>query len=163
MNALKLQIEEFEDINFNLFAIHTQLEDFRLAYFINKILQIKLVKSRTDIVVENKKNEINFSRFLFEDIKNDSYWDLFQNKSKVYNFQKSTSLELFQDLNTKYLSNSYLISEYKKVDYFLKIDVNNNFLNNNEILNLIQSIGRVSTVYSIETSTLKSKNNLIFQ
>lgn len=163
MNALKLQIEEFEDVNFNLFAIHTQLEDFRLAYFINKVLQIRLVKSRNDIVVENKKNEINFSRFTFEDIKNDSYWDLFQNKSKVYNSQKSSGLDLFQDLNTKYLSNSYLISEYKKVDYFLKIDQNNDVLKNNEILNLIQSIGRVSTVYSVETENLKSKNNLIFQ
>jgi hypothetical protein len=163
MNALKLQIDEFEDVNFNLFAIHTQLEDFRIAFFINKVLQIHLIKNKNDIVVNSKNKEINFSHFLYEDEANDSNWDLFQNKSKVYNQMKLNNLDLFQGLNTKYQTNSYLISEYKKVDYFLKINQYNFVLKNNEIINLIQSIERVSAVYLVETENLKSKNNLIFQ
>lgn len=163
MNALKLQIDELDEVNFYLIAIHTQLEDYRLAYFINKLLNINLSKSKNDIVVENKKVEIIFTRFLFEDSKNDFYWDLCQNKSKYINLQRGNEFDLFKDLNQKYATNSYLIPEYKKADYFLKIDNYESSIKFNEIIRFLQSIDKISTAYSIETENLKSKNNLIFQ
>jgi hypothetical protein len=32
----KLDLGDFDEIDYNLIAIHTSLEDFRLAYFINQ-------------------------------------------------------------------------------------------------------------------------------
>ena len=40
----RLYIDEFETINYSLVAIHTNLEDYRLAYFINENLNLKLKK-----------------------------------------------------------------------------------------------------------------------
>ena len=36
----KLHIDEFDEVDYELIAIHTSLEDYRLAYFLNKKLPI---------------------------------------------------------------------------------------------------------------------------
>ena len=41
----KLQIVDFLSIDYELIAIHTSIEDYRLAYFLNKELEIKLSKN----------------------------------------------------------------------------------------------------------------------
>jgi hypothetical protein len=161
MNALKLHIDEFDDENFQLFAIHTQLEDYRLAYFINKNIGINLSKSKNEILVKNNKVEASFSRFFYEDLKKDVNWDLIKNKSHIYN-QQANSQDLFGEVNAKFSTNIYLLPEYKKVDYFLKIDTNDGSIKNIEILNFINTIDHISTVYKVDLENLKSKNNLIF-
>jgi hypothetical protein len=161
MNALKLNIDEFDDTNFHLIAIHTQLDDYRLAYYINKVLAIHLSKSNNEISIKNKKGECSFSRFIYEDLEKDIFWDLFKNKNRIVN-QEENNQDLFEQINAKFSTNIYLLPEYKKVDFFLKIDTSESILKNNETLNLVNSIDRVSTVYSIDIENLKSKNNLIF-
>jgi len=46
MGNLKLSIEEFEEDDFFIIAIHTPLEDYRLAYFLNLNLEIFLSKNK---------------------------------------------------------------------------------------------------------------------
>ncbi len=159
MNALKLHIDEFEEANFFLLAIHSQLDDYRLAYFINKNLDLKLSKSKNEIFIKNRNGETSFSRFLFEDEKNDFFWDLFENKSNLINLNNT---ELFGNANAKIQSIAYLLPEHKKVDYFLKIDSNESYINIPKIIQKLNTLNRVSTVYNIETKNLKSKHNLIF-
>jgi hypothetical protein len=55
-----------------------------------------------------------------------------------------------------------LIPEYKKVNYFLKIENEENNVNIKDILVNIQKVPQVVTVYDVDATTLKSKNNLIF-
>ena len=45
----RLDLDEFDEIDYYLMAIHTSLEDYRLAYFINKNLPINLSKSKHEI------------------------------------------------------------------------------------------------------------------
>ena len=52
MAVHKLDFEDFDEINYQLVAIHTSLEDYRLAYFINQKLPINL---------RNNKNEIHIN------------------------------------------------------------------------------------------------------
>ena len=47
----KLQIDEFDDIDYELIAIHTSLDDYRLAYFLNQKLPILLGKSKIEIQI----------------------------------------------------------------------------------------------------------------
>lgn len=161
MNALKLHIDEFEDENFQLIAIHTQLEDYRLAYFINKKIGLNLSKSKIEILVKNNKVETSFSRFFYEDLKNEVNWNLLKNKNYIYSQQENT-LDLFKETNAQFTKNIYLLPEYKKVDFFLKINLPDSTTTNNEILNILNTIEHVSTVYEINLANLKSKNNLIF-
>ena len=61
-----------------------------------------------------------------------------------------------------YSTTSYLIPEKKKVDFFLKIEgCNNEEFIQNLVLEL-NKISQIITSYAIETTTLKSKENLIF-
>ena len=45
----KLDLGEFDEIDYYLIAIHTSLEDYRLAYFINQKLPVNLSKSENEI------------------------------------------------------------------------------------------------------------------
>ena len=53
--------------------------------------------------------------------------------------------------------------EYKKVDFFLKIDEELNQKDLNLLVNAISQIPQVRAVYKIDTDLLKSKQNLIFE
>ena len=50
----RLYIDDFETINYSLIAIHSNLDDYRLAYFINKSLNLELKKNEKDIPIETK-------------------------------------------------------------------------------------------------------------
>ena len=79
----KLHLEEFDEIDYQLIAIHSSLEDYRLAYYINQNLPINLKKENCNIQISNKEGETQFTRFVFEDSK-DIVWNLVQNKNDVF-------------------------------------------------------------------------------
>ena len=45
----KLHVDDFYDDSFSLIAIHCSLEDYRLAYLLNKHLNISLVRKPQDL------------------------------------------------------------------------------------------------------------------
>jgi hypothetical protein len=157
----KLHLEEFDEIDYQLIAIHSSLEDFRLAYYINQNLPINLKKENCNIQISNKEGETQFTRFVFEDSK-DIVWNLVQNKNDVFVPSQSSNQGLFAETNNKFSTKIYLIPEFKKVDYFLKIENGEVNIDVSKITNCIKKIERVSTVYAVEVEKIKSKNNLIF-
>jgi hypothetical protein len=56
----------------------------------------------------------------------------------------------------------YLLPEFKKVDYFLKIENLGEVLNLNNIQSQLNTIENISTIYVVERDKIKSKYNLIF-
>lgn len=162
----RLSIDEFDEINYELIAIHTSLEDYRLAYFINQKFPILLSKNLEEIPARHKEGDTWFSRFTFEHPEQENAWNLIQNKTEIKVSQKkAASGDLFSNTSgmisvTQATARLYLLPEFKKVDYFLKIE--NPDENTETIVGKLNTIERVSTVYSIDVSQLKSKNNLIF-
>ena len=156
----RLYIDEFEAINYSLIAIHTDLEDFRLAYFINKNLTVNLKKNRQDISINTANGETHFSSFIFEDFKKNLSFNLFENMNKI-EIESDEKFDLFAETALTNFKNVYLLPEFKKVDYFLKID-HLNAINENEIINSLKEISQIVTVYNIEIEKIKNKNNLIF-
>lgn len=157
----KLHLEEFDEIDYQLIAIHSSLEDYRLAYYINQNLPINLQKENSNIQISNKEGETQFTRFVFEDSK-DIAWNLVQNKNDVFVPSQNSNQGLFAETNNKFSTKIYLIPEFKKVDYFLKIKNGEVQIDVSKIINCIKKIERVSTVYAVEVEKIKSKNNLIF-
>lgn len=140
--------------DYYLIAIFSVLEDYRLAYFLNEILQIQLKREEYDFNFSKKDGD--FSVFNFEDINTFNYWTLISNK-QIFDIDVSNSPNLFQEISNTYV----LIPEKKKVDYFIKIEGD---FNSNEIQLLIKkinSIHQVITSYEIDPNTLKSKDFLI--
>jgi len=158
----KVYIEDFEEVDYHIIAIHTSLEDYRLAYFLNRDLEICLSKSTVDIQFQVKKGKTSFARFTFEDEKKVINWDLIQNKNEVVGVENNAIQDLFSNTKNNFSSSAYLLSEFKKVDFFLKIENAANEINVSEIVSKINAIDNINMVYSIDKENIKSKNNLIF-
>ena len=155
----KLQLEDFDQVDYDLVAIHTTLEDYRLAFKINRELEILLSKNDEEIPIEINKHKTSFSRFTFEDEIAMMTWDLIQNKQEIELPVDSKTTSLFEDnLVTTQVN---LINELKKVDYFLKIE-HDGQVKTKEIITQIKKIDLISTVYEVDANEIKSKNNLIF-
>ena len=158
----KLDLGEFDEIDYYLIAIHTSLEDYRLAYFINQKLPVNLSKSENEIQIKIKEGEINFSRFYYNDEENTASWNLIQNVNEVIHIKDTNTQNLFSNVTMEVATKAFLLPEFKKVDYFLKIENNEDTLDISNVQLILNTIENVSTVYIVETSLIKSKNNLIF-
>jgi hypothetical protein len=158
-----LDLGEFDEIDYHLIAIHTSLEDYRLAYFINQKLPINLGKNKNEIQINIKEGETKFSRFFYHDAEKGISWNLIQNKNEVIQ-QKNDNRQnnLFSNISMEVSTKVYLLPEFKKADYFLKIENLEDDLNITAIQVLLNTIDSISTAYTVETNKIKSKNNLIF-
>ena len=158
MTISKLNLEDFCNEVFSLFAIHTDLDDYRLAYFLNKHLGINLFRKAFDLDFVNSKG--NFSVFEYIDQTNFLKWSLISN---IYNYNfsaKASNDDLFVESNNL-VQKVNLLTEYKNVNYLLKIENNESQVDLEAIAKEIKSIPQVITLYDINKD-LKNKENLIF-
>ena len=155
MGVFKLQLEDFNTAEYELIAIHTSIEVTKLAFLLNKYLDTRLHFFDT-IDKTEKKEKGSFDRFLFFDTESETSWNLIENKSIIKVENNSNSL--FED----YEQYMYMIPEYKKVDFVLKIDTEDNFINIDEINQKISTINSISASYTIDKNKIKTKSNLIF-
>lgn len=162
MAVHKLDFGEFDEIDYHLIAIHTSLEDYRLAYFINQKLLINLSKNKNEIQINIKEGETKFSRFYYYDEEKAVSWNLVQNKNEVIQQKNDNGQGLFSNVSMEVSTKVYLLSEFKKVDYFLKIENAAEEINLASIQALLNTIDNISTSYVVETDKIKAKNNLIF-
>jgi hypothetical protein len=156
----KLNLDEFDEDDYDLIAIHSSLEDYRLAYFINQKFPVLLHKSKDEIQINVKEGETRFARYVFENTEKEICWNLIQNKNDISIPRQNDNQDLFADTGIEMVKKVYLLPELKKVDYFLKIE--NPAQTIESITNKINTIDRISAVYTVDTRKIKSKNNLIF-
>lgn len=157
MAVHKIQIVDFSSIDYELIAIHTSIEDYRLAYFLNKELNTKLCKKIQNIAIETPEGESAFNHFFYDDDKKDIQWSLIENKTSIISTHKK-STGFFENIEV----NVYLLPEYKKADFLLKIENVDSYFKIKEVTKKIESINHVSMSYLLDVDSLKSKNNLIF-
>jgi hypothetical protein len=153
----KIQINDFISDDYELIAIHSTLEDYKLAFLLNSVLGTQLKKNNSNIEIAIPEGKSSFSNFLFDDKKNDVVWSLIENKTTITT-SKNKSSQLFDNVEITV----FLIPEFKKADYLLKIENIDYDFDEEEMIEKMLSIKNISTVYTIETTNLKSKNNLIF-
>ncbi|MBF4483788.1 IPExxxVDY family protein [Flavobacterium sp. CSZ] len=158
----RLDLDEFDEIDYYLMAIHTSLEDYRLAYFINKNLPINLSKSKNEIHAQTKEGEANFSRFFYYDAEKTVSWNLIQNKNEIISTSRNDSQDLFSNETSEVSTTIHLLPEFKKVDFFLKIENSEEALDFSEIQQQLNTIESIAAIYAVDTDKIKSKNNLIF-
>ena len=156
MQIHSLDLDDFCEEEYSLIGIHTALEDFKLAYLLNKSLCTSFYKSRENLNFQNQRKKASFSIFNYTSVKYGFDWFLIANSSKRENQTESNELLLISETKT------YLIPEKKKVDFFLKISGDLAYSFVLEIVDKIKKIDQVITSYSIDKNTLKSKDFLIF-
>ena len=154
----KLKLNPFPSSeNFHFFSIYSSLEDFRMAYSLNKTFKINLERKKLDIY-ENHKNA-HFSQYEFVDETNFLTWKLINNKTKANYKDESLSSSLFQD-NYNMDVNVSLFEEIKDIDYILSIE---NILSKNFVTKVLNKLLEIEGLIMAQVSTkiLKNKENLI--
>jgi hypothetical protein len=155
----KLLVDDFYDASFSLIAIHCRLEDYRLAYLLNKHLELNLRRKEHDL--DYNYFDASFVIYEWEDEKVDSVWNLVSNVCKKEESALQSSGSLF-DNQTTVTRTVNLLPELKTVDYLIKVSNEDRHFNEKLTLNKIQSIPQVITTYSIDVNKIKSKDHLIF-
>lgn len=159
MAVQKLILDDFiDEQDYALIGIHCSIEGYRLAYFLNEYIGLKLTRKSADL---DFSNQVHYPIYEWCDNRKLVTWHLVSNTCKIKMTVNEKAGTLFTESGS--VKNYHLIPEYQKVNYFLK--VSSDFTNYNKqklILNKIQNIPQIVTAYNIRPETLKSKNNLIF-
>lgn len=162
MAVLKLHLDEFDEVDYDLIAIHSSLEDYRISYFINQTLPVHLKKSKEEISILVQEGEAFFPKFIYDDQIHDIQWSLVPNQTDIVTAAQERRNGLLGTADWEVFRKVHLISELKRVDYFLKIENNHNYFSVSKMVAELKSINRISTVYAVDPENIKSKNNLIF-
>ena len=113
----KIQINDFVSDDYELIAVHSSLDDYKLAYMLNKELGVQLSKNLAYVEIAIPEGKSAFSNYIFDDEKNDVVWTLIENKTTIINSNKQTT-SLFEQVDITV----FLLPEFKKADYLIKIE-----------------------------------------
>jgi hypothetical protein len=140
MKRSKLIIEY--EYDFTLYGLISLVKGYKLAWEINQVLHIQLIKQPDLVVGFKKEEEKKFSYYAHETQFN--RLKLFRNKS-------------IEGDSGKY----FLIPEFPHFDFIILADMKESIAPN-QLQELIKSIPSVQLVSVIPTEGLKSKSNFIF-
>ena len=143
-----------EEESFSLIAIHTSIEDFQLAYFIN---QNCATQFKRDHNLYSSHLKTNVNGMVWENSwDEETYWRLFPNK---YVDEKSSSQQPNLLFEENYFIEQYILPEFKQVNYFIKKPEDTT---NSLFIKKIQELPEVQIAYSIAEKAIKSTKNIIF-
>ena len=129
-------------VDFELIGICSHHSDYRLAWGINKILDLELTKSEESFVIQSKKGTIvsQHSFHVFIDEVDHMEWYLIKNKSE----------------------GKFLIPEKNQIDYFLIL--RENVLHDlDELVERIRESNSVMAAYVFEAESIPSAELIIFE
>jgi len=161
MAIRKLNLDDFfQDEEFSLIGIHCTIEDYRLAFLLNKTLSLNLSRKTKDL--DNVGLGSNHPIFEWENHVQFTTWHFVTNSCKVENSRlQPVANSLFNELTTT-TQTHYLVPEFKQANYLLKVESEVCLTQEKHTLNKILQIPQIVTAYTIASNQLKSKKNLIF-
>ncbi len=162
MGHHKLVLDDDFKEEFSLIALHCSEEDYKMAYLLNKHLNLGLKREAVDLDFSNKGQEATFSLFHFNSSLQYTNYDFVANKCKSVVQNDQNAGGLFEEETSEKNVTTYLLPEYKKVDFFLKIYSEFSTIPLRNIIASINEINQVISAYEVNTENIKSKNNLIF-
>ena len=150
MNRKYFLLDEIVE-EYHLIAIHTSLDDFSVAFILNKNLKANFKRVRETL----KYNNSTFEIFDWENLKEGIHCSLISNKSFIDFGIKNESNSLFNLSETKKVS---LVNSLSNVDYLLKIKKG---LDVNHTIKFLNKIPQLILSYIVEDEKVKSNFNLI--
>ena len=158
----KLILEGDFQEEFSLIAIHCSEEPYKMAYMLNKRMSLRLSRTKLDVDFSSQGLDISFPLFEYEDELSYISYNLVSNKNKSLTAKFQSSGGLFSDVSSEKTITTFLLKEFKNVDYFLKIQSDYEKVSTRKLISTINEIEQVISAYTIESEKIKSKNNLIF-
>jgi len=156
MALYKLHLDDFQNIDYCLYAVHTELEDYRVAYEINSTLGSKLERKDKDLGV-GIHNKYYFPVFEWNNDHLDDTWNLIKNSCKIE--LKSQGEGLFAGSSENTTEIVPLLDDCPSANFFLKIDGQKK--PSKKIISMLNKIPEINMAYSIDLDTIKAKEYLI--
>ena len=140
MKKSKLLIDY--EFDFTLFALLTDLREYKLAWFINQALHIRLVKEE-DI----RFNFLNTQNLIISN----------------YKFAtEHTTFRLLKNKSVQENSSACLIPELSQFDYLVMLQGVGDFFEGIDVEKALKEIPSVQYISNVNINQLKSRENLIF-
>ena len=155
MGIHKLALDDFQDVDYQLLAIHSDLEDYRLAHAVNLYLKTRLRRKKLDIDFNDQQEGV-FPLFEWKDSSMETMWNLIKNNSQIES--KVLGEGLFSNENQKNIKTVSFLEEHSSAGYLLKISGGRK---ESEILLNLNKIPQIKMVYEINVRELKTKEHLI--
>ncbi|NEV94490.1 IPExxxVDY family protein [Psychroflexus sp. YR1-1] len=158
MKKRRFSLSDFDIYDFKLIGIHSHQEPHKLAYLINSVLgtSFKRMENNLDLSVGGKS--VTFPIFDYFNKEWDTKSYLICNKVSLEQvFVTADNLFDSEDLMTS----EFLLKDYKRVDYLLKIDDELDIFNPELIIKKLITINQISMAYPIESHAIKHPEHLI--
>ena len=140
---------------YHLLAIHTTLEDYQLAFEINRLTGSQFKRTKKDIDLPQKN--AFFARFKWIDNKTEQEYDFFTNK--YLNVIQNNDLKKNTLFEQPIVKEVYLIPEFKTINFFIKT----NNLDNLSLLKIkLKQLNSLIMVYTLPPLKTRNQLNLIF-
>lgn len=162
MANLKLVMDEEMDEPYTLVAIHCSEEEYKLAYLLNANLRTRFIRRQSDLDFSSDGLVVTYPIYDFEDVQNYNTYQLVSNSCRIEDSFLSSAVGLFETGVSEKTKTHYLLPEFKKVDYFLKIYSDFEAIPLRKILSEINEIKQIISAYTVDMADVKCKNNLIF-
>ncbi len=147
MNKKKRYIlDDIDEGEFKLISIHSNCEDFKLAYLINLTCNSRFIKLKKK--VHENGSKVEFQIFEWIDIARGICCYLFSNRSLSFKDDLEKGVGLFDIPETKEL---YLIQDLKEADYIIKI---NSGIDAASLVKELETIKEVSYCYQPHQSKI---------
>ena len=147
MNKEKRYIlEDIDEGEFKLISIHSNCEDFKLAYLINLTCNSRFIKLKKKVYENGSK--VEFQIFEWIDIARGICCYLFSNRSLSFKDDLEKGVGLFDIPETKEL---YLVQDLKEADYIIKI---NSGIDAASLVKELETIKEVSYCYQPHQSKI---------
>lgn len=149
-----LTVDEDDQEAFIL-AIHSDVEDFQLAFQINKNSNSRFQRSKKDI--HDVHRQVVFSRYFWDNHNLEVQFRLISNKQFIEKKSAVANSNTLFDLPVR--NEVSLFSEFKQVDFFI---ISNDYQSLNGLLETLKSLAEVSMVYPVALEQFKNRSQLIF-
>lgn len=155
MRYLKLDLNDYIEDTYSIIAIHTVMEDFKLAYYINNLCNTEFKRSHN---LYNAQLKTTIRGLIWENDLEEEVWYLLTNKLSP---KKETNLQLVMDSLSDKNKNikQFLLPEFKLVDYFIKVPKSSIA---DKFIKKIKTLSGIEMIYIIPDTIIKSNQNLIF-
>jgi len=131
------------DFEFDLIGIVSHVKEYKLAWLLNNILGIRLVKQK-DLAINFTNNNLIISNFEFA--------------TEYLTYQLLKNQSVCKPTGKPY----YLLPELKKFDFLLMIKDESGIIVLDEVIKKIRKLSEVYYTMQADLSQLDSKENLIF-
>ncbi|MGX1024717.1 IPExxxVDY family protein [Psychroflexus sp. MBR-150] len=157
----KLVLNKFTDFDFKLIGLNASIEPFKMAFLLNKHLEMQFERTKEDVELIYKNYCIFFALYTYYDVKADTKLYFVQNKSKYINLKPEQTTSLFD--NQSQVIKKHLVESKLQSDYLIKIEDEFNRYKTKKLIIELNEIPQLISAYEIKTDSIKSPENLIFE